>query len=459
MASSMSSSPPTPGISGNRRFVIIMMIVISALIIDTAIIKTAIFFSTDQLSPWRSAVFAIASGTYVAGQYAILKYLRSKSEKGGSSINQNLHLGMLYQIVRTVQYFLIAILLIAVLQIATNHSYSTILLTAAVAISYGLAAAVLAVLSQRFIAWFRSSHNSVVMFYGLASILFAINIIITLVFSVIILQEKPEIVMPHLGVQIPITGIGSGSTKDILNQSYIVSSVAAFAMLWLATVMLLRHHYRKINLLKFWTIVVLPLVYFLSQFLTLMIGVADPIVKIDPVLVSTILVIAFWLSKPAGGLLFGLVFWRISWNVRSYAVRDYMMISAYGLVLLFISQQAIAIVASPSYPPFGLVTISFVGMSSYLFLLGIYSSAISVSHDLSLRDSIRKFTLGEFRLLDGIGSAEWRTKLEGDVRKLIEKNQDTMLQETGIQSSLSDDDVKDYLDDVLQELGKKSKNS
>jgi hypothetical protein len=71
------------------------------------------------------------------------------------------------------------------------------------------------------------------------------------------------------------------------------------------------------------------------------------------------------------------------------AVRNYMIISAHGLILLSASNQAIVLTTAP-YPPFGLVTVSFVGLSSYLMLVGIYSSAISVSEDAIIRQTIRK---------------------------------------------------------------------
>lgn len=78
-------------------------------------------------------------------------------------------------------------------------------------------------------------------------------------------------------------------------------------------------------------------------------------------------------------------------------VRNYMVISAYGLVLLFASNQAIVLVTAP-YPPFGLASASFVGLSSYLVVAGVYSSAISVSLDLALRRTIRKSVADQSKL-------------------------------------------------------------
>jgi hypothetical protein len=58
----------------------------------------------------------------------------------------------------------------------------------------------------------------------------------------------------------------------------------------------------------------------------------------------------------------------------------------------YFSNQATTLVSTP-YPPFRLATISMFGLSSYLILVGIYSSAISVAADSELRRSIHKFAI------------------------------------------------------------------
>jgi hypothetical protein len=50
-------------------------------------------------------------------------------------------------------------------------------------------------------------------------------------------------------------------------------------------------------------------------------------------------------------------------------------------MLLFTSNQPLGLTFL-SYPPFGLATISFFGLASYLSLIGVYSSAISVANDV-----------------------------------------------------------------------------
>ena len=75
-----------------------------------------------------------------------------------------------------------------------------------------------------------------------------------------------------------------------------------------------------------------------------------------------------------------------------------------------------------SDPPFGLVTICFMGLASYLLYIGIYSSALSVSEDSRLRQRIRKEALKESQqFLDAIGTAEMEQEIEQKVLKFSKK--------------------------------------
>jgi hypothetical protein len=220
--------------------------------------------------------------------------------------------------------------------------------------------------------------------------------------------------------------------------------------MWIATSMLLC---RRLGKVRYWIMIGMPLAYFLSQFVSLFLNLFAPLLNVEPVSYGILLTLIFTLSKPAGGILFGIAFWIIARKIQNSVVRDYMIISAYGLILLFVSNQAIVLVNAP-YPPFGMATISFIGLSSYLVLLGIYSSAISVSEDSKLRQSIRNFAIKDSRLLDSIGTAHMEQEIQKRVLELTKQNQDRMAEESGIQSSLTEEDMKEYLQQVIEEVKK-----
>jgi hypothetical protein len=239
----------------------------------------------------------------------------------------------------------------------------------------------------------------------------------------------------------------------VFGLAYTTTGIIFFILTWSATALLLKHYSRKLGRIKYWVLVSIPLVYFLSQFQPLFLITFSEYRLSDPVLFGIVYTLLFSLSKPIGGVLFGIAFWLVSRNLKDTKVKGYLIISAYGMTLLFASNQLTALILAP-YPPFGLVTSSFMGLASYLLYLGIYSSALSVSEDARLRQTIRKEALKESqRFLEVIGTAEMEQEIQRKVLRFSKRTQASMEDETGISTSLDDDDdVKRYLEEVLIEV-------
>lgn len=85
-------------------------------------------------------------------------------------------------------------------------------------------------------------------------------------------------------------------------------------------------------------------------------------------------------------------------------------------------------------------------------MTGIYASAISISQDSKLRQSIRRLAIQELKLLDSIGTAQMDLELQKRVLRITKENEDKMIETTGVGSSLDEEDAKQYLDEVLEEI-------
>jgi hypothetical protein len=59
------------------------------------------------------------------------------------------------------------------------------------------------------------------------------------------------------------------------------------------------------------------------------------------------------------------------------------------------------------------------------------------------------------KLLDSIGTAQMERELLTLVLTVANEASDTMLEKTGVETSMSEGDIKDYIELVLQELHKK----
>lgn len=161
------------------------------------------------------------------------------------------------------------------------------------------------------------------------------------------------------------------------------------------------------------------------------------------------------LSKPIGGLTFALAFWKLAKNIGyEKNLKTFMVISGWGILLIFGADQAVAQTLGP-YPPFGLATITVLVVAAFLMLLGIYNSATLVSANNGLRRSIHKHAL-ESKLLNLIGKAEMENEIQRTVKK-ITQDKESLLTDTVIPIELDEKELQKYVDLVIREIKKEGR--
>ena len=161
----------------------------------------------------------------------------------------------------------------------------------------------------------------------------------------------------------------------------------------------------------------------------------------------------------AFGFLLSFAFMTISKGIEKgihTKINEYLGISALGVALVFVSFFANP--SAGSYLPFGVLSASFFAFGAYLFFSGIYSSAVSIASDSGLRQTIRKSAIQQSKLLDSIGTAHMEQDIQERVLKVAKEQEEALREQTGIEPSLSEEDMKQYLEQVIEEV-KKSRSS
>jgi hypothetical protein len=429
-------------------FALVSIIAIATLIVDTMINQVA-----DFLVPQITSDFGIASFTVIVilsaiGQYFFLEFIKRKTSEIRA---RAIYLKILHYAATIVQYALIGILASMLFQILVMSQYPVGILTAATVLSYTLNAVLMGLFAYRFFAWYRSNRYSIAgIFYGLSFVAIAFTSIVAVLEDSLILQSKDPVVTPESEVFFPSFESGGIVILDIIHQIYQYSALISFVLVWIATAILLKSYSQRLGKTKYWIIISLPLVYLLTTFIEFF-GLYSP--SSDSELFFFYLYAS--LNSTAGGILFGVAFKIIANRVPSDSnARDYLMISAYGFILLAISSQTTLIASS--YPPFGLATLTFYGLSAYLVLVGLYSTVISVSHDIELRRSIAKSATEQSNLIRGIATAQMQLELQNRVMAVERKHRETLIENSGVQPSLTEEDMKDYLERVLNEIERTS---
>src|ERR687897_2420211 len=384
-----------------RKFFIVISIVVSSLIIDSSLsnISDIIRVSTS----WGFAAFIAVVIIYAIGQYLVLEFVKQRS-RGIRS--KSPHFNRMSTVVTIVQYVLTAIILFVILQIFLNSYYYTSMLTWNLSISYAMASIIMVILALEFFSWYRSNRNFIVLSYSVSFIITGISIVSAIVFFTIILLGMQDKITNSSSIEQEEVGhgseqeeVGHGSEQEEVGHGpdirrfdlstvlgkvqtvFVTSQIVSFLSLWGSTALLLHTYSKKLGKVKFWIIITIPIASYLSIFVIItpfVMSISSGNHDKDSI-IEILVVDALGYTLPAlfSGLLFGLPFWMIARSLSySIALKDYMIIAGSGFALFELAINGSVMLAS--YPPLGLASVSFVGLSSYLILMGIYSSAISM---------------------------------------------------------------------------------
>src|SRR5919199_140000 len=413
-------------------------VIIVLIILDLLMTRQILPYGTASASVVEFVLFVLTVVIgYGIGTWAVIGYTGkiSKELRTKSRLINTMYLTALI-----IQLSLLGILLFVIYNNSVScHDYfslctttsSRISITSVYAISTIAATTIMGLISIKLFSWYRSSkRNFMLLFYGLAAASLAISIggdALDKILLIDVVQEKsPSGAIPqasyiyktfekyHGEIQYKIVNpldttlfVVPTQLLDLYNQIIYWTSLSPYILTWIGTAFLL-HYYsnrtesKKIGTIKFWVILAIPLVLYLVGS-----GLIYSLPSDIPYRFYFRLV--FRAGTIGSSILFGLAFYIITRNLGSAKVKDYLTIAAIGIATIGIANEVSALQQT-----YGVAAHSLVLLSSYLFTIGLYSSAISVSQDSLLRKTVRK-SMSD--LLDRIGSAQMEKDIEKNVMK------------------------------------------
>jgi len=429
--------------------VYISLIIIATLFVDLLFTRLPFYGYKTQTSPYTILFFIGEVLIFAVFQYLYLNLVRNMVPRKQNQESPRSYFKYIDKGIAVAQILLMIILVYIIGEIMMSQAYHTILISIVVWISCTSAVLILGTLIFRFIQWFRISHDRLILAYAFAMGLIILNCGVILAYINTSLESRPNTISSTR------PAINNAHALQIpLNNAYTVSSFLSFIGLWAATIFSLRGYSGRIGRVKFWLAMSLPMLYFLSQSEFIF----GPFILshrfLDPITFFRIYTISFASTKLVGGIMFAIPYYLVSRKINDPRVRNYLKLTSIGLILLFLSMQVSSLPLLP-YPPFGIIAISFLGLSTYLILVGIYGSAISASEDSMLRKSIRKLVIKQSELLDTFATAQMEQEIQTKVVETTKRLSRYISQETGIESSLKEEDIKKYCKQVLAEIKRK----
>jgi hypothetical protein len=469
----------------NRRVTVAVAIVITTLlIVDLLATRQILFFDNT----WQTIIFVLTV-VFAYGIGALILLVYARRVRSVELVEKRSHfVNIMYFGVVVIHFSLLAILISILVgnSISCPNHVSFCMATRPLATSINAIAStgagiILGIISFKFFSWFKSSNRNVmILLYGLAAASLAMSITIDaadkILLQQVVVENSPRGAVPESSwiyksfdkyqgqVQYKVVNPET-TTQYVVPDSmkalhkflvYLVSN-PPYILTWIATLMLLRQFYLS-NYgrgskfpIKYWILLSVPLVlYVIGSGLIISLPPAE-----DPY--RYVFRIIFRGGTIGSSILFGISFFIITRNVTEAEIRngnilsverikDYLTISAIGIVMIGIANEASALQQS-----FGVAAHGFVLLSSFLFSVGLYYSAISISQDSSLRRLIRKSTM---QLLDNIGTAQMTEELLARIKKLVLRNQQMLEDEAGISSELNEINLKEDMELVMEELRK-----
>lgn len=428
-----------------KKLLILMVVAIITIMVDSQIGYIADFIHEQISSSVGVAGFIAIAIVFAITQYFILDYVKQSNKENRA---RALHLVTTNSIVSIAQYMLAGILAIVILQIIITQQYSIVTLHASHTISYGLWIGTLGLLARAFFSWYRlSNKNTMVLILALSMVAYVVNGVIGLAEHTDILTQQKSVISSEDVAQFP--EFSSASLGSQIASANAIASGVAYVLTWIGTVKLLYPYINRLGKVKFWIVMGATMLYYLLEFPLFVLGYFTPSENVDAM--TNVLIFSF--AAILTGIIFGAAFLSVARTLQKESdLKNHMIMAAYGFLLFYLSGTSIA--SQAAYPPYGLVSISFIGLSCYLIYSGLYSSAVTVSQDVAIRHSIKKSVTEQSKLLDSIGTAQMEQELQSRVLTITKKLSDKMEEETGVEASMTVEDMKEQIEMVRKEFHK-----
>lgn len=431
---------------------IFILVFTTIVIFDSTIVDFSSYSGFELSASLNIAIFVIFSIIFVISSTILLNSVR-KIMSGDIYKPAPLSIRYFHGIISAIQILTVAIILIIIFQMLLLNKYSLILLEVQTYASHLSALVFLSFLVLLFVGWLTSKRNYIIVLYIISFSLASVSLVVSLIYLESYLsgsrfQELPDI-KPY-PITSYVTQLHGLQFTESLSTVFDALSLSSFLLMWIATAIFLSQYRYKMGRIKYFSLITIPLIYYIFPFQSYFGDVFFSLLQSSPISYSIIYILIFSATKQVGALLFSLTFWTASTLIYDNRVSKSLLISSIGMAILFGTLE-IAPLQYHVYPPYGFITQAFIPLGAYLLFAGIFTSARTISRDSQLRKEFYKSAANQLTLLKTIGVSQMEKELESQV-KFIQKRSGLLSERTEAEPELEEEDVKEILHDVLDEL-------
>lgn len=430
-----------------------ILVFASIIIFDSTIVKFSSYSGVNPSNEANTTIFIIFCIIFASCSIVLINSVRKITASRSEYEAAPLGLRYSHRIIIATQILTFAIILLIVFQMLIQNKYNVLLLHAQLYLSHISALIFLTSLVYLFVGWtLKSKRNYIVILYAISFSLASINLVVSLIYleSYIWSSSSLPEVRPYPIVSY-VTNTAAPPSAESLSTAFDTLSLSSFLLMWIATAIFLSQYRHKMGRIKYFSLMSIPLIYYIFPLQGYFGDVFFNLLQSSPVSYSIIYILIFSATKQVGAVLFSLAFWTASTLVYDKRIRKSMLISAIGMAILFGTFE-ISPLQYRVYPPYGFITQAFIPLGAYLLFVGIFSSAKVISRDSAVRKEFYKSASSQLSLLKTIGVSQMEKELENEV-KAVEEKLSKLLPETTVDvPQLEEQEAKEILHDVLNEL-------
>jgi len=350
-----------------------------------------------------------------------------------------------------------AILVITLVQLYFFNRYSSLVFYLTSYISLISSLGFLSILTFKFFRWFLIRRNYVAIAYGVLFSLYSSSILLALAYLKDGLAIHPPVIafLSPRALSSNLYSINNAFQNNI-GIAYDVLFFSSLVIAWALSVIILKQYIRRIGKYTFWLLVSIPLVFYLTRYEILfnILELNAAGTNVIPSSLGQAFFIMFTNSDiQIIGIFFAISFLTISLKLKGQ-LRKSMIITMIGMTLLFASRDLHSIFVH-SYPPSGVVTISFMAVGSYMLFTGLISFLNLAARDKKLYTDLVRRIQNDYPLFKNLILSE-RDNLTLEMTKPI-IDFSNQWQKAHVQEDLSTQEVSEMVHDILAELNERRK--
>ena len=281
----------------------------TVVVIDSSIVKFSSYSGVETSTQINAAIFFVFCAFFIVMSSFFLYSVKGSSTGILYTEVASKSLRYLEAVILVTVISTIAIMLIIILQMLMLNNYNVVLLRVQTYISHLSPIVFLAFLIFLFGRWIVSKKNLIILLYGISFCLVCVNLLISLMYLESYFSTAALPLVKPYPIYRYVTILGGLPLTESLSTIFDGLSLTSFLLTWLATALLMNQYRYRMGRVKYYSLVSIPLVYYVFPFQNYIGDVFLPLLLSSPVTFSIVYVLIFSATKQVGALLFSLAFW------------------------------------------------------------------------------------------------------------------------------------------------------